>query len=98
MMDFINGLITALHLIAGLLFVKFWLKTHDRLFAMFALAFVMMAVSRIAFSALPYLMRPHSEHAVLVYGVRLLAYAIILAAILDRSRRSRRRTIPGGVM
>ena len=37
--DFLLGMIVMACDAAGLFFLRFWKKTHDRLFAMFAVAF-----------------------------------------------------------
>jgi hypothetical protein len=66
----------------ALLFLRFWKKTRDRLFAMFAAAFAMMAVNRIILSALD----QESEMRTPVYVARLLAFVLILVAIIDKNR------------
>jgi hypothetical protein len=88
MTEFINGLIVALDLVAAHLFLKFWLGTRDRLFAMFAISFAILAVSRMVLMALPHFIEAHSEHTTPVYLVRLLSYVVMLLAIIDRNRRS----------
>lgn len=45
MFTFIAGAITMAYAIAGLFFFKFWRETRDRLFAMFAVAFWILAVN-----------------------------------------------------
>jgi hypothetical protein len=68
--------------VAGLFFVRFWRKTRDRLFALFALSFFVMAANRVQLS-LSSLRGLRGDH---FYWVRLLAFALILAAILDKNR------------
>jgi hypothetical protein len=70
--------------IAAVFFLRFWRETGDRLFALFALAFAVLAGGRVLHA----LMEPDGileKH----YWLRLTAFLIILAAILDKNRSSR---------
>ena len=62
-------------------FLRFWRKSHDRLFAYLASAFLLMGIERIAIIAIP------NETHGLVYVIRLIAYLLIIMAIADKSRR-----------
>lgn len=62
-------------------FLRFLRKTHDRLFAFFAAAFLLLGVERIAILALA------SEVQAFVYLIRLFAFVLILLAIVDKNRR-----------
>ena len=68
--------------VAGLFFLRFWRKTRDGLFALFALAFFVMSANRIEI-ALWALRGTRGDH---LYWVRLIAFALILAAILEKNR------------
>ena len=68
--------------IAGLFFLRFWRDTRDRLFAFFAVAFFVLAINRVGI-ALPV---PEGVRYDYFYWVRLLAFALILLAILDKNR------------
>jgi hypothetical protein len=81
--DFINGAIAMGHVVAALFFLRFWHATRDRLFLYFASAFGLMAVQRTILTAL----RASSELEVPSYGLRLLAFLLILAAVLDKNLR-----------
>ena len=81
MNQFFIGAITMGHLVASLFFLRFWTKTHDRLFAIFAAAFFILGLNRLALV----LTSDTSEHHY-VYWVRLAAYILILFAILDKNR------------
>lgn len=63
-------------------FLRFWQRSHDRLFAIFALAFLVFAVNYVMLVAVG----SASETAVVIYGVRAFAFALILLAILDKNR------------
>lgn len=69
-----------------LFFLKFWRDVRDRLFLLFAVAFGMLAVQRLALAAVA----DTPEAALPLYGLRLLAFLIIAAAILDKNRSEAR--------
>jgi hypothetical protein len=83
MEEFIRGAIAMGFGIAGLYFLRFWRETHDRLFGFFALAFMGLAVNRVAIT----LIGLTSEVPYSLYVIRLAAFLIILYAILDKNLR-----------
>jgi Family of unknown function (DUF5985) len=46
MMPFLHGLVTMGFIIAGLFFLRFWRRTKDGLFVVFALAFWLLALNQ----------------------------------------------------
>ncbi len=68
--------------VAGLFFFRFWRHTRDRFFLYFALSFWMESANRIALGTLA----GASEDAPVFYGVRLVAYGLILLAIWQKNR------------
>ena len=78
---FLLGVIATSSLTAGVFFLKFWSKTRDSLFLAFGLAFVIEGLNRCAVLMLA---RPN-EGSPYIYGVRLLAFLIILTAILHKN-------------
>jgi hypothetical protein len=80
---FLLGVIVTCSAIAGAIFYRFWLQTHDKLFLAFSVAFLIEAGNR--FSVL-WLDNP-SEGTPAVYLVRLVSYLLILAAIVNKNRR-----------
>jgi hypothetical protein len=68
--------------VAGVFFLRFWKATRDRLFAFFALAFFVMAANRVELT-LAALRGARGDH---LYWVRLIAFTLILIAILDKNR------------
>jgi hypothetical protein len=84
--SFLLGIIVATSLIAALFFAKFWRRTHDPLFLAFALAFAAEGLNRVTFL---FLERPN-EGRPAIYAVRLLAFMLILAAILWKNRKAAR--------
>jgi hypothetical protein len=83
MHPFLNGVSACGSLIAGVLFLKFWRESRERLFVWFALAFWMFAVNWGAIS----LLQPADEARYLYFVPRLMGFLLILAAIIDKNRR-----------
>jgi hypothetical protein len=77
------GIIATASLTAGLFFLRFWRHTRDRFFLFFALSFFIEGVNRIVL----YLAVGPNEEAPVYYVVRLVAYGLIVAAIVDKNRR-----------
>ena len=65
-----------------LFFLRFWRETRDRLFLLFAAAFMVLAVNRVALATL----RPAAENVPYLYALRLVAFALIAFAIVDKNR------------
>jgi hypothetical protein len=82
---FISGALVAGYLTAGLFFLRFWRQSQDRLFAWFAAAFWLLALQRIALSAADL----RGGEAPWLYLVRLLAFLLILGAVIDKNRPGR---------
>jgi uncharacterized membrane protein HdeD (DUF308 family) len=78
---FLLGVIATLSLTAGIFFLKFWRKTRDSLFLAFSLAFIIEGLNRCAFL---FLEKPN-EGSPYIYCVRLLAFLLILSAILRKN-------------
>lgn len=87
MTDFVSGATMLAALAVALFFLRFWHQTRDRLFAMFALAFGVFAASRLVLT----LLGEESEARVWVYLLRLIAFVLLLAAIVDKNRAAARR-------
>ncbi len=85
MNEFLTGIAAALCLVAGLFFLRFWRKTQDRLFAIFALAFWLMGANWLALSFTD----PQAEFRPALYLIRLLAFVLIIYAILEKNRAGR---------
>lgn len=83
MNDFLSGAITMGNIVLAMFFVRFWKRTGDRFFALFALAFVTFATARVALSVVD----EANEERAYIYVVRLVAFAIILIAIIDKNRK-----------
>jgi hypothetical protein len=79
---FLTGAIAMASFVVALLFLRFWRGTRDRFFLLFATAFAVEGAGRSA-SAFLWL---NDENPVL-YAVRVMAYGLILVAILQKNRR-----------
>ncbi len=83
MNQFLWGALAATALTAAVFFLKFWRQTHDRLFAIFSGAFAVLALNWIVLAV----MRTSDETSYLVYLIRLLAFVLIITAVIDKNRR-----------
>lgn len=80
--EVILGGVAMASLVATLFFLRFWRQTHDRLFAFFALAFGFDAVMRVALA----LNSVPDEHEPFFYLGRLVTFALIALAVIDKNR------------
>ena len=80
--QFLHGSIVICYLLGGLFFLRYWKKTRDRLFAIFAIAFWVLAAERILLAAT----LPEYEFRPYIYLVRLFAFVLIIIAIIDKNR------------
>jgi hypothetical protein len=85
MNEFLMGGIGVGSFVAGLFFIRYWLHTRDRFFVYFALSFLMEAANRLAMI----LFLEPNEDVPGYYVVRLVAYGLIVAAIIDKNRKPR---------
>lgn len=69
----------------ALFFVRFWRRTGDVFFLLFALSFALEAAIRVGMTMLP---RDSEDHPAF-YLLRLLAYGLILCAIWLKNRPRR---------
>lgn len=77
------GAIAMASSIVALFFLRFWRETGDRLFAIFALAFLLLGVTRLGLALSPQELEGHTHW----YWMRLAAFILILVAIVDKNRR-----------
>ena len=80
------GAIAMAYAVCALFFLRFWRQTGDRLFAVFALAFGLFALQRLALA----LVGPMDEARTGLYLVRLFGFLLILGAIIDKNRSAGR--------
>ena len=82
--EFMLGSLVMACLVAGLFFLRFWRKTRDRLFLMFAIAFWILGSNWLALAWIE-----QEEQKTILYAVRLVAFVLILVAIIDKNRSTR---------
>lgn len=80
MTAFVAGSLTAGYLVVALFFLRFRRESGDRLFTIFAGAFLLLAVQRFA------LFYFGAEAGLWLYSLRLIAFLLILFAIVDKNR------------
>jgi hypothetical protein len=85
MNDILIGGIATASILAGLFFLRFWRSTHDRFFLFFAFSFWIEGVNRFV---LWHWVGPN-EDAPGYYLIRVIAYGLIIAAIIDKNRARR---------
>lgn len=83
----LSGGLATLYAVIALFFLKFHSRAHDRLFLLFAIAFFMLAAQR----ALLTVFRDWGEDVAWLYGLRVLAFLLILVAIVGKNRAAARR-------
>lgn len=83
---FLLGMISMGFAIAALFFLRYWRTSRDRLFLYFAIAFALEAANRAIYA----LDGAHSEEVTLYFSLRLVAFLLILWAIVDKNWMRRR--------
>jgi hypothetical protein len=68
--------------VAALFFLRFWRQTRERLFLIFALAFLVEAVMRVVLA----IAEVQNEQEPFFYLGRLLTFTLIVIAIIDKNR------------
>ena len=87
MIQMMYGAISMASLTIALFFLRFWRNTGDRFFLYFALSFAIEGVHRV-YAALAF---EDNEDSPLHYLIRLLAYGLILWAILEKNLPRKRK-------
>ena len=82
MNQFLGGAIMMAFATIGLFFWRFWKKSGDRFYIMFATAFWVFALNQLIQISNPLMTNPALP---LYYLVRLLAFLLILLAIIDKN-------------
>ena len=74
----LNGAVATCAMVAALFFLRFWLKTRDSFFLLFAIAFGIYAASQFALG-----WANTSEYEPFYYLPRLVTFALIVAAVVN---------------
>lgn len=93
--EFISGIYMATFAASGIFFLKFWRASRDRFFLYFCLACWLLSFERVAllfveggYSALP--TAASGEARSYVHIIRMLAFALILIAVIRKNRARHR--------
>lgn len=78
-----SGMLVAGYAIICMFFLRFWRDTRDRLFVFFAVSFGLLGVQRLGLT----FTTAGSPYADWLYVLRLLAFLLIVYAIVDKNRR-----------
>ncbi|HEX2547112.1 MAG TPA: DUF5985 family protein [Ramlibacter sp.] len=82
MEQMLTGAVAVGWLVAGLFFFRFWRHTRDRFFLWFALSFWIESANRVALGV----WAGTTEQTPALYGLRVIAYGLILLAIWQKNR------------
>ncbi len=80
MRSLVHGMMTTGNLVIGLFFLRFYRDRRDVLFSLFGVAFWMLAANNLVLALLD------TEAAVGAYVLRLVAFALIILAIVQKNR------------
>lgn len=81
---FLQGAAAMGCVVAGMFFVRYWRETRDRFFLFFVAAFWAFALNWVGLAVV----QPSVESTHWFYLLRLLAFLLIIAAIVDKNRRA----------
>jgi hypothetical protein len=81
--EFLWGMLTLAHLIAALLWLRFWWIGRDRFFLFFAAAFAAFALNWFGLA----LIDPRLELQHYIYLIRFIGFVLLIAGIVYRNRR-----------
>ncbi len=88
--DFLSGALTLGFFVAAAFFLRFWRRTHDRLFLAFAAAFVLLGLNQ----ALAAFLGAGDELTPYTYVLRVFGFVLILYAIIDKNLSASRKPRP----
>jgi hypothetical protein len=86
MLTFLSGAIAMGFLLSALFFLRFWRRTGDGLFAIFAAAFLLLTANQ----ALAALIDFGREELSWVYLLRLAGFCLIITGIVAKNIKTRR--------
>ena len=82
MRQFLAGVATCGSWGVAIFFLRFWVETRDRFFVLFAAAFLILSVNWLLVAVLD----PATEVRPFFYMLRLAAFGLIIAAVVDKNR------------
>jgi hypothetical protein len=69
--------------VVSLFFFRFWRDSRDTLFAFFGASFALLALSWTLLAVI----NPSAENQPYVYGIRLIAFGLLIAGMINKNRR-----------
>jgi hypothetical protein len=84
--SFLGGAIVLGYVLIGVFFLKFWRRTNDTFFGYFAVAFFTLGIGRV----IEAITRTNETTTPYVYVFRLLAFLIIIFAIMHKNLASKK--------
>lgn len=81
---FLQGAAAMGCLVVVMFFARYWRTTHDRFFVFFVAAFSAFGLNWLGLAVV----QPSVESTHWFYVLRLVAFMLIIAAIIDKNRRS----------
>ena len=82
----LGGAVSVSALLAALFFLRFWHRTRDRFFLIFSIAFAIYAISQLVLG-----LAEVPEFEPFYYLPRLLTFALIMLAVIDKNRSNMQR-------
>ena len=79
---FLQSVSAAAAWMGAAMFLRYWRETRDALFVLFALAFMLLGLSWAILSVF----NPVGDASPYVYGLRLLGFLLIIAAVVQKNR------------
>ena len=79
---FLQAVSATLAWVSGLLFYRFWRESRDVLFVFFSAGFSVMAFAWVLLAVI----RPTGEARPYIYAVRLLAFLLLIAGMIQKNR------------
>jgi hypothetical protein len=79
-----QGALAALSFVVAMFFARMWRRARDRFYLFFAVAFAIFAVHWCSIAG------HANEHTTWPYVTRLIAFVLIIAAIIDKNSRAAR--------
>jgi len=70
--------------VSATIFLRYWRESRDMLFALFAVAFTLLGLSW----ALLSILNPDRDASPYIYGLRLVAFLLLIAAVIQKNRET----------
>ena len=83
-LSLMQGALAALSFVVAMFFARMWRRARDRFYLFFAIAFAIFAVHWVVIAG------HANEHTTWPYVTRLVAFVVIIAAIVDKNRSAAR--------